>query len=49
MKSPSGYKPYMTDIVQELHSNDHAAQVAFAEYTLENIKNSPELIKLLLF
>ena len=48
MKS-SGYKPYMANIVQELHPNDYAARVAFAESTLEKIKNSPEFVKILIF
>ena len=32
------YKPYMANIVQELHLNDYAARVAFAESTLNKIK-----------
>ena len=36
-----GYKPYMANIVQELHPNDYATRVAFAESTLEKIKTHP--------
>ena len=36
----SGYKAYMANIVEELRPNACATQVAFAESTLENMKNS---------
>ena len=36
----SGYKPYMADIVEKLRPNDCATQVAFADSTLEKMKNS---------
>ena len=39
----------LSNIVQELHLNDYAARVAFAESTPEKIKKSPEFFKILIF
>ena len=43
----SGYKPYMANILQELHPNDYVARVVYAESMMKKIKNLPELIKVL--
>ena len=45
----SGYKPHLANIDQELHPDEYAARVAYAESTLEKIKNSPDFVQLLLF
>ena len=44
-----GYKPYIANIVQELNPNNYAVQATYTESTLEEIKNSPEFVRLLLF
>ena len=45
----SGFKCYMPNIVQKIYPSDYAARVAYAESTLEKIKNSPDFVQLLLF
>ena len=45
----AGYKVYRPQVVQMLNPDDYSARVAFAEWAIEKINDSPRFVELLLF